>query len=121
MTISTLNEDEYAGDAGKSVDEVLLEVEELARTLATGDAGVDHNTRPAGYGKLLETYEWRPYPVPAGCAPEVRAWCYKDAAFMVLTLKVDPRYGREVRNGVEYKGRPVQAWECPSCHQWTIK
>lgn len=121
MTISTLNEDEFAGDAGKSPEEVLADVEEFANSLRQGDTGVAHETRPAGYGTLLTDYEWRQFQGQPGTAPFVRAWCLLDAQWMGLTLKVDPRYGKAIRNGVEYNGTPVQAWHCGTCGKWTVK
>lgn len=125
--INTMNEDAFDGDEGKSPDDILREVEALGQALATGDTAVAHEDRPPGYGVLLETYEWRPYPVGPGVAPQVRAYCLTDNAFMVLTLKVDPRYGKTFNKhtpgkaGVVYTGRPVQAWMCRQCGQWTIK
>lgn len=108
--IGTINEDEFFGDDGN-----------LMRKSAVGDPGVTHETKPAGYGTLLADYEWRQYQGQAGTAPYVRAWCLGDARWMDLTLKVDPRYGKTVRKGVEYAGTPVQAWQCFDCGTWTVK
>lgn len=121
MSISTINEDEFYGDAGKSVEEIMHEVEEFGRSLATGEPGVAHETKPAGYGTLLVDYEWRQYQGQAGTAPYVRAWCLPCDGWMHLTLKVDPRYGKIVKHGVEYNGHPVQAWMCMVCSKWTVK
>lgn len=129
MTTSTLNEDEFHGDEGKTPEQVIAEVEQMAADMALGDPDVQHENRPAGYGVLLSTYEWRPYPVPPGCKPEVRAWCLTDERWMTGTLKVDPRYGKTVNKrtrgpyAVESNGRAVQAWECrhEGCGQWVTK
>lgn len=128
MTVPTMNEDEFHGDDGKSPDQVLREVEQMAADMALGDPAVEHEDRPWGYGELLKTYEWRPYPVPAGCADEVRSWCLTDGVWMVLGMRVDPRYGKTQNKNtrgpyaVEYTGRPVQAWICPGeCKQWVTK
>lgn len=129
MTVSTMNEDEFYGDKGKTPEQVIAEVEQMSAEMALGDPTVAHEDRPDGYGVLLETYEWRPYPVPPGCKPEVRAWCLTDGTWMTLTMKVDPRYGKTVNkttrgpHAVEMNGRAVQAWECrhEGCLQWVVK
>lgn len=121
MTTTTLNEDAFSGDAGKSVEQVLAEVEAFGRDLAVGDNHTPHENRPEGYGTLSETYEWKLYKGQEGTEPYVRAWCLKDDRWMTLTLKVDPRYGRNIKNGVEYNGLPVQAWECRTCSGWVVK
>lgn len=121
MTTATINEDEFYGDAGKSVEQIMHEVEEFGRSLAVGDPGVAHETKPAGYGTLLETYEWRPFQGQAGTAPYVRAWCLEDSRWMILTLKVDPRYGTNIKHGVQYRGLPVSAWACDGCAQWVVR
>lgn len=129
MKTPTMNEDEFNGDRGKTPEQVLAEVEQMAADMAQGDSSIAHEDKPAGYGTLLATYEWRPYPVPAGMPPQVRAWCLQDGAWMTTTLKVDPRYGKTTNkhtrgeHAVEYDGRPVLAWECRAqgCGQWVVQ
>lgn len=120
-TTETINEDAFHGDDGKSPDQILREVEEFGRTLAVGDNLTPHENRPEGYGTLSETYEWRLYKGQEGTEPYVRPVCLRDTEWMTLTLKVDPRYGRNEKNGVLYNGLPVQAWECRNCNQWVVK
>lgn len=101
-------------------DSLAQRLEEVARE---HEAGIEEPASPEGYGKLLETYEWRSYQRP-GMRAEVRPWCITDGTWLTWTLKIDPRYGKTVNrhaDKVDYKGRKVEAWECRTCGQWVVK
>jgi hypothetical protein len=72
------------------------------------------------------TYTWEAVSAP-GQAVQIRARCTPCDTLMAFTLKVDSRYGRTQNRytkgptAVEYLGRMVQAWQCPTCKQWVVK